>query len=267
MEEKKARAEDPMLVSMKGCTLNAYRTSLQNTYTFSYKNLCEILKCNRSWVHRFIRPNVHHIYVPRGIKTKLELNASSWYASQEFISLFKDSIVSCQRRTIWIPTEIMVDSDNLFFWLSEIRQKEQEFESNKKMDDYERRKELLKVVRDKTIKYADVKYKTLLYKPISRPSEFIRSQTPWVDIPVPSFSVTQLDAVHDLRGYGDVDEEIYRYLFQSGYTRIKISVPDQKGKFGEKIYYLANYDFNKYELMRPDLGNLYAYKDVVGCFE
>ena len=33
--------------------------ALEYDYTLSFRSACKILKCDRSWVQKYIRPNVH----------------------------------------------------------------------------------------------------------------------------------------------------------------------------------------------------------------
>ena len=40
-------------------------TALEYDYTLSFRSACKILKCDRSWVQKYIRPNVHYIYLYR----------------------------------------------------------------------------------------------------------------------------------------------------------------------------------------------------------
>ena len=56
-------------------------------------------------------------------------------------------------------------------------------------------------------------------------------------------------AVHDLKGYGGIDEQIYRDLFNNGAVKLVFSFVAENGDIGEKVFYL--YD-KKDEAFRPD---------------
>ncbi len=49
-------------------------------------------------------------------------------------------------------------------------------------------------------------------------------------------------SVHDLKGYGDSDEEIYRDIFIHGYYRVVLEIPDAYGVISKKVYYLPSND-------------------------
>ena len=45
-------------------------------------------------------------------------------------------------------------------------------------------------------------------------------------------------SVHDLKDYGDCDEEIYRQLFLTGCYRLEINIPGEDEILSKKVYYL-----------------------------
>lgn len=67
-----------------------------------------------------------------------------------------------------------------------------------------------------------------------------RGQVPRVDVPLPSVPIERWMAVHDLKDYGDTDEEVYRSLFSGGAVRLCLQIP-LKGsteEASEKIFYV-----------------------------
>ena len=44
--------------------------ALESDYTLSFRSACKILKCDRSWVQKYIRPHVHYIYLSTGAGRK-----------------------------------------------------------------------------------------------------------------------------------------------------------------------------------------------------
>lgn len=69
----------------------------------------------------------------------------------------------------------------------------------------------------------------------NQPEKFKRSASKSVSCDVPDFELSQLKAVHDLKGYGDVDEKIYRDLFVKGSYKLEIGIADQDGVVSKKF--------------------------------
>ena len=70
------------------------------------------------------------------------------------------------------------------------------------------------------------------------PSCYKRGACPVVKCNLPEFQLTDMISVHDLKDYGDCDEEIYRQLFLDGCYRLEINIPGENGILSKKIYYL-----------------------------
>ncbi len=110
-------------------------TALEYDYTLSFRSACKILKCDRSWVQKYIRPNVHYIYLslpaqaekPPAIQNWLprqlikELTESIWFNTKEFDTLIRKSISSCTRQTILVPVEHLIAADKLSDFLTEYK--------------------------------------------------------------------------------------------------------------------------------------------------
>lgn len=65
-----------------------------------------------------------------------------------------------------------------------------------------------------------------------------RGACPVVKCNLPEFQLADMISVHDLKDYGDCDEEIYRQLFLDGCYRLEINIPGENGILSKKIYYL-----------------------------
>ena len=117
-------------------------TALEYDYTLSFRSACKILQCDRSWVQKYIRPNVHYIYLSTGAGrkttsyTKLaskainkEQTESIWFNTKEFDTLIRKSISSCTRQTILVPVEHLIAADKLSDFLTEYKKLKAEKEA------------------------------------------------------------------------------------------------------------------------------------------
>ncbi len=247
--------ENPMLVSFeelpKSERWSACVCALKDEYTITLKDMCKILKCSRAWATRFLKPYLHYIYLSNGAGRSanylraanmvLDRSASesTWYSKKEFIQFIKDHITDVTRQTISIPVEMLISSSKLdsfkksFIPYSEIIQR---FRENKDAREYG---ELLEK-REAAIKDCATKKGRLLWDDM--PSKYKRSDSPFVACKLKDFDITKLMSVHDLKGYGDSDEEIYRDIFIHGYYRVVLEIPDVYGVISKKVYYLPPND-------------------------
>lgn len=219
-------------------------SALQDDFTLSFRDACKILKCNRAWVSRYIRPNCLHIYLSAGAgkspnylqlaaaRLDREMRESIWFNTAEFEALIKENISSCTRQTIAVPIEWLIDADKIEMFQDEYKEKSSEIRNAKNPFELarliEQKKELIKVYLNEIGK---VIYTNL-------PNKYKRTATSTVSIDIPEFGLEELIAAHDLKDYGDSDEEIYRGLFTTGACRLEIKIPDQDGCVSKKIYYL-----------------------------
>lgn len=230
-------------------------SALEHEYTLSFKEMCRILKCSRSWANRYLKPNLHYIYLSNGCgksadyvsiaRNHLEketMTECTWYSKDEFLNFVSSCITNVTRQTIAVPVEMLIDKKKLDSFLAEfnpLKNIENEYISKGDIKEYKRK---LKQ-HDATI----VKYATsdglLLFN--NRPSIYKRSDVIPVSCTSDVIDVLKFQAVHDLKDYGDSDEEIYRDLFSKGYYRLVLQIPDKNGVLSEKIYYMEpNNDFN-----------------------
>lgn len=235
-------------------------SALEMDYTLSIRQICKILMSNRSWVNRFIKPNVHHIYLSNGKGAKRgvnyvelaaqylerEMTESVWFNTDEFINLIINN-VSCSRQTARVPIEMLIKNECLQDFLSEHVTIDYIKKSCKtiseRMEAYKQRNEVLK-------KYCSPIGKEILK---TLPDKSKRKLTPAVPCELPEldllksldrenksslFNYNELIAVHDIKDYGDTDEEIYRLLFENGLYRVELNLPDINGVISQKVFYI-----------------------------
>lgn len=218
--------------------------ALQDDFTVSFRDICRILKCNRAWVSRYIRPNCLHIYLSSGVgksqnylqlaaaRLGREMRDSIWFKTEEFENLIKENIASCTRQTIVIPIEWLIKKDKIEEFRVAYKKIMEEIKDAKNplilTRLLEQKKALVKSYRNEIgcVVYAKL------------PNKYKRTATAATEISVPEFDLKDLVAVHDLKSYGDTDEEIYRSLFSAGACRVEIKIPDLDGCISKKIYYL-----------------------------
>jgi hypothetical protein len=223
-------------------------TALEYDYTLSFRSACKILKCDRSWVQKYIRPNVHYIYLSTGAGrkttsyTKLaskainkELTESIWFNTKEFDTLIRKSISSCTRQTILVPVEHLIAADKLSDFLTEYKKLKTEKEACNPVKDILKRIEIIQAM-DKLIQASVNTIGKEIYSNL--PSCYKRGSCPVVKCDLPEFQLEDMISVHDLKDYGDYDEEIYRQLFLDGCYRLEINIPGENGILSKKIYYL-----------------------------
>ena len=242
---------------------------LDRTYTTSIRDACVILKTHRNWVQKYVRPHVHYIYLSNGAgksanyvraaasTLQKEIRDSVWLHTKEFEDLIRSGFNSCTRQTINIPMEWLIEPD--------------------KIDDFQREyRELYQKMRKEPLLHFQIaqKMKQLVMqnahsvgKTVYRnaPSIYKRAEVSPVKCEIPEFALTELLAVHDMKEYGDTDEDIYRMLFQGGCYRLSLALPDSDGNESEKIYYLSGKE--KFKHREDSVGNvLIRYVDYLQFF-
>lgn len=50
--------------------------ALSYKYTLGFREACQILKCSRDWITKYIKPNCHYIYLGNGIGSSMPDYAS-----------------------------------------------------------------------------------------------------------------------------------------------------------------------------------------------
>lgn len=232
----------------KGQRWEACISALENDYTLSFRGACRILKCNRAWVSRYIRPNCSHIYLSPGVSVGKSspnylrlaaarlgvdnLKDSIWFNRAEFENLIRENIVSCTRQTIVVPIEWLIEHDRILEYRNAYNAKMNEIKCTTDQAEINR---LLKEKDELVIPYLN-QVGRAIYD--NKPNKYKRTATKGTKADMPEFELKDLHAVHDMKNYGDTDEEIYRDLFMEGACRLELKIPDQDGCVSKKIYYL-----------------------------
>ena len=101
-------------------------------------------------------------------------------------------------------------------------------------------KEKVKLMRELDI--CDLKYLKEDEKKLvkHRANSAKRTETEKVPVTLDNVNISEWQAVHDIKKYGDIDETIYRNLFNEGSIRIELKFQDINGKYGTKIYYVSD---------------------------
>jgi hypothetical protein len=241
-------------------SFNEMMNAIQTTHTLSTKRICEILKTYRPWVTKYILPYLDKIFISNGkgktsfnwvamVRNKLqdnEFNESAWYKSSDFEELLKKSLYSCTRQTIKCSASVFVpDISRAEFCeqykfleekIDEIRKKLDKLITDDLLEELKKikkqQKELIENYLGKSV-FEELKSMVTLdeYKPSKRPLSPAENYK--LD-----FDYMNFMAVHDLKGYGGIDEQIYRDLFNNGAIKLVFKFVAKNGDIGEKIYYV-----------------------------
>ena len=240
-------------------SFNEMMNAIQTTHNLSTKRICEIMKTYRPWVSKYILPYLDKIYISNGkgnndinwvafIRKKLnnDMKESAWYKASDFENLLKKSLYSCTRQTIKCSASVFVKENSraefcekynfLEEQLNEIRKELDVLITDELLGELKKikkqQKELFENYIGETV-MEELKSMVTLneYKPSKRT---LSPHTKYsIDLDYQKFM-----AVHDLKGYGGVDEQIYRDLFSQGAVKLVFKFVAKNGDIGEKIYYV-----------------------------
>ena len=243
MKQQNAIKNKDMLVDFskinRDNSWNLCLDALEQTYTLSITEACEILKCSRTWINRYIRPHIHYIYLSvtyakaAAFILNRPIKDSVWLNRQEFESWIRSHITSCTRQVVPIPVEQLINHDDVNSFRVQYLDTKKCLKERFRYSIYQAdlKKELTNLIQ----KYLSPIGKAIFSR---QGNPMCRTMTPAINVPVPEFELTELMAPHDLKGYGGVDEIIYRDLFAKGCYRIVIGLPDADNSISEKIYYI-----------------------------
>lgn len=265
MEESllpKLEDEDPVRDNVKrdfDTVLNLIKTS----HDLSITQICEYLKTYRPWVSKYILPYLDKIYLPNGRRYKnnkrislmdwtyyfykesiIPTLESSWYCRKDFINLLKENLVSITRRTIAVSKTFLID---------EVKRDSYRYKYKQLMDErqqmlFEKKWAVVNAINDE-LEQLDIQYLgEELIKVIEKCDKTKRTSTPAIDVVNCKWDYKELKAVHDMKGYGGIDETIYRNLFTSGAIRLEFKFTSKKGEIGKKIFYYYDEEDSKYNL-------------------
>lgn len=247
---------EKMLVSFKQIPeeqrWNACICALAHEYTITIRDICQKLKCSRSWAARYLKPYLHYIYVSNGAGRKVNflrvasitlnkvMTETTWYSEREFNNLVMSHITSVTRRTIRIPIELLISKNKMQYFLQNYKTNSEIYsEADKEQEKY------------KYVERELDKRETLIIKCLSKkgriifnnlPSKYKRTNSPEVDYEFDVLDIDEFVSVHDIKTYGDTDEDIYRNLFEVGYCKVVLRIADENGNYSEKKYYIKPQD-------------------------
>lgn len=230
------RKQNPMLVSFDDVDSkdkwNECRIALSKEYKLSIQDACCLLKCNRSWVHQYIRPHVHYIYLQSHYADMARKKENVWLNEPEFRTLIKSNI-ECTRKTIAVPMECLLETDAITEYHIMFEETARA-KANWDMDEYKKlRKEMKDYINGHLTEIGQA-----VYAEGKRPDRTRRTATTATPAEMPRFSIDQLIAVHDVLTYGESTEVKYREFFDKGVYKMVLTLPNADGVIGERIYYL-----------------------------
>ena len=239
--------------------------ALQTTHTLSTKKICELLKTYRPWVTKYILPKLDKIYLNSGHKgssrrssdinwvyrmSKMlnddSIKESAWYKTSDFENLLKKSLDSCTRQTIKVSSSLIVNPERRNEFCVKCKGVQNALLENEMQLHKEYSAELIKE-RKRLEKELDAIYNEYIS------SDLMNELTSMVSIddygiskrtlsPVVKYNIdldyNQFMAVHDLKGYGGIDEQIYRELFNQGAVKLVFSFVAENGDIGKKVFYM-----------------------------
>lgn len=236
---------------------NELLKALEHEYTTSFRDVCKMLKVSRVWVNKYIRPFVKSTYIrsnKRGDTTagidwvrlaSIQLNRknmteSIWFHTKELEDYFKKSIVSITKQTKKVPYTYFMDNAQIEAYLKNCKSFK-EIINNPNASTISKGAAInaLEVCHYNFLK--DDLETTDILKYTRKITERTKTfRTPILIEELPSDFLYKMDAIHDLKDYGDADETIYRNLFKQGAIRIEMNFTDNDGVIGKKVYYVPD---------------------------
>ena len=233
-------------------TWNELIDDLKNDYTLSIKDVCKLLKASRGWVSKYILPHVDTIYLNSRIrdgkhmigvdwvkmvakKIGREMSESTWINKREFEDLIARSIVSITKQTKSVPVTVLMKPEMVDTYFAEF---EDLLAAADAEGDINKKYVLWAAAQDVHYKYIDDRAAELL-KHKCKLTERGKVERVPVDFPADA-TIADFVAPHDIKDYGDTDEEVFRGFFRDGYIRVELAVPDADGVVGSKVYYLPD---------------------------
>lgn len=236
---------------------------LENEYTMSIKDGCKRLKCSRPWFNKYVKPYCDFIYLNSGIREDIpdstgqmnwvryvarligrdEMTESTWLCNADVETVIYNAIQKVTRQTIKIPADYLIQDHDKF--IKEYNSLSEELktlnENIQKNKDKNKFMEWMEKSRERDLlfyKYLTDNGKELLKKQVKITE---RTKAEPVEVKLPDAPINEWVAPHDLKGYGDTDESVYRQFFREGYIRVECQfVAPATGEIGKKIYYIRD---------------------------
>lgn len=223
------------------------KESLTSTYDLSLTEACKLLKASRSWVNKYIRPLVPAVYISNGRGEKgvdyaflmsLELGGEFkdliWLDREAFYQLIERSVV-CTAQTKVLPIVKLIPPDLVDEYKKECASIT---EAIKEVVEDGKDPSGLIEARNKLVVSC---VKGNEEKALLNSRVFPDRRGGVEAVPVLTPSATNLvhywTTVSERKGYGGIDEVIYRDLFKKGAHRAELRITTPTGETSKKIYY------------------------------
>lgn len=225
--------------------------ALETTHTISLSQVCMLLQASRPWVNKYIRPHISAVYIstwpgkdgwPVTWKASRalgkEIKDSIWFNETQLYDYLDSCVVSCTAKTKLMPYAELVPKRRRNSFRREMEDVIQEikkaYDSREPADDGWDHCEYLRN------KYITGERERALIERSTMPSCLGDDRTRVPAVPVPQIPVREASkewhTIADARGYGGVDELVYRDLYIHGAHRMELHFDSPQGT-GKKIYY------------------------------
>lgn len=249
--------------------------ALQTTHTLSTTKICQILKTYRPWVTKYILPKLDKIYLNSGhtgnsrkstainwvyaMSMALKddtIKESSWYKKSDFEELLIKSLTSCTRQTIRVSSSLFVQASRRSEYCSNYKvlqdsldEIQLQLKKDFSRDLLDQQKKIYKQIDAIYNDYigSDVMIELTSKVSIENYGISKRTLSPAVKYEI-DLNYNSFMAVHDLKGYGGIDEIIYRELFNQGAVKLVFEFVAPNGDIGKKIYYVYDERDSQYQL-------------------
>lgn len=232
--------------------------ALKTEYTLSIRDVCCLFKASRLWVSTYVKPHIKTIYVNNNRRGDYQIGTnwvqiaamelerpivdSVWFHTEDLFNFIKNNIVSVTKQTKFVPVTMLMDNEEKTRYLEKISKIDVKL---KKEKNYSRRADLIHERNLCFYNFLGDEEQDLCKK-----QQSVTSRTKIEPVSY-SLQIDDIDnlkkicdewlAPHDIKNYGDTDEEVYRRFFRYGYVRIELRFPDVEGEnYGKKIYYLPD---------------------------
>lgn len=256
------------------------KLSTGTEYTLSIRDVCKFLKCDRNWIQRYVRPYIHYIYLSNGfsgisranfveiaaLALQKPIKESVWLNAYEFEQLIRQSLCNCSRQTINVPLELLLDESKIQFYHNQYRELEEQKISYFQSRNYLQISKIKKKQKHLLESCLSDSIGKQIYSVLPSASKRTNTEAIPCELP-PTLELSEMIAAHDLKGYGDSDEEIYRRIFNMGCYRVELQIPDKDGVFSNKVYYIQD-PVEEEKLKYPNsIGNiLIGYREYIKFF-
>lgn len=226
--------------------------ALKDDFTLSIRDVCGMLKVSRGWVNKYIKPHVESLYLNSGrrgeyrsgtnwvyiaarVLGRAEMTESVWFHKKQLMDLLACSVVSVTKQTKRVPLVYLIEPEKREAYVAE------RDELRDRLDKTTNFSVSCKLIAELSELYKKYMNKDEIAIAEQHCSVTARGAVERIDVNYPGeFDPKKWVAAHDLKDYGDTDEDVYRMLFKNGYIRIEINIPSADGKESNKIYYIQD---------------------------